>query len=61
MLLNLFIAHSFIPIIVMHVKQDSKFTIDDIAQFIQKYGWYTAVSQIIVRPKYQNCENYHTR
>lgn len=36
----------FIPIIVMHVKQDSKFTIDDIAQFIQKHGWYTAVSQL---------------
>ena len=40
----------FIPIIVMHVKHDSKFTIDSVAQFIQQHGWYTAVSQLSFEP-----------
>lgn len=42
----------FIPMIVMHVKHNSKFTIDNIAQFIQKQGWHTAVAQLSFDPSY---------
>jgi glutamate decarboxylase len=42
----------FIPMIVIHVKHNSKFTIDNIAQFIQKQGWHTAVAQLSFDPSY---------
>jgi len=42
----------FIPMIVMHVKHNSKFTIDNIAQFIQKQGWHTAVAQLSFDPSH---------
>lgn len=37
---------TYIPIIVLKIKDDCSLKIDDIASFIQADGWYTAVAQL---------------
>lgn len=37
---------AFVPIIVLRIKAGCTLNLDDIANFIQSAGWYTAVSQI---------------